>query len=120
MGRGRHWIGAAAWLERAAPADAIVYRTTSLVNQLIAARAGIGVAVLPCYLGDSEPDLVRALLDPVPDLGAELWIVTHADLKRTARVRAFFELVGDGLSRKRDLFAGSALCKRAPDACPSG
>ena len=101
-------IGAAAWLERVAPTESVIYRTTSLVNQLVAAKAGIGLAVLPCYLGDLEPDLARALAEPVRELGTELWIVTHADLKRTARVRAFLDLVGDGLAQHRDLFAGNA------------
>lgn len=99
-------IAAADWLRRAVPADAVVYRTDSLVNQLIAAKAGIGLALLPCYLGDGEPGLARALREPVAELAGELWIVTHADLKRTARVRAFFDLVGEGLARERDLFEG--------------
>jgi molybdate transport repressor ModE-like protein len=99
-------IGAADWLGRAATGDAFVYRTNSLVNQLGAARAGIGLALLPCYLGDGEPDLARALPAPVAELAGELWIVTHADLKGTARVRAFFDLVGEGLGRERDLFEG--------------
>jgi DNA-binding transcriptional LysR family regulator len=105
-------IRAATWLERVAPAEAVVYRTTSLVNQLIAAKAGIGLAVLPCYLGDPEPDLARALADTVPELDAELWIVTHVELKRTARVRAFFDVVGDGLARERALFGGGAVRNR--------
>jgi molybdate transport repressor ModE-like protein len=105
-------IGAAAWLERVAPDGAVVFRTSSLIGQLVAAKAGIGLAVLPCYLGDTEPDLVRALPSPVAELGTELWIVTHKDLRRTARVRAFFDLVGDGLARERDLFAGSTLRER--------
>ncbi len=97
---------AADWLTGAAPADAFVYRTNSLVNQAVAARSGIGMALLPCYLGDGEPGLVRALAEPLPDLPGELWIVTHADLKGTARVRAFFDVVGEGLARERDLFEG--------------
>lgn len=89
-------------------ADAsIVYRTNSLINQLSAARAGIGLAALPCYLGDLEPGLVRALPEPLPLLERELWIVTHADLRKTARVRAFLELVGDGLAARRTLFSGA-------------
>ncbi|HJR20540.1 MAG TPA: LysR family transcriptional regulator [Dongiaceae bacterium] len=100
-------IMAADWLGRAAPSTAFVYRTSSLVNQLAAAKAGIGLALLPCYLGDGRRDLVRALADPVPELAAELWIVTHADLKATARVRAFFDIVGEGLARERDVFAGA-------------
>src|SRR5262249_41033967 len=37
-------INAAEWLAAAAPASAIVYRTNSLINQLAAAKAGIGLA----------------------------------------------------------------------------
>lgn len=99
-------IMAADWLDRAVAADAFVYRTNSLVNQAVAARGGIGMALLPCYLGDGEPGLVRALAAPLPEVAGELWIVTHSDLKGTARVRAFFDVVGDGLARERDLFEG--------------
>ena len=99
-------LQAAEWLSRAAPQEAFVYRSNSLVNQLVAARAGIGLALLPCYLGDSDGGVVRAAPEPVPDLEGELWIVAHADLKGTARVRAFFEVVGDGLARGRALFEG--------------
>jgi len=99
-------IMAADWLNRMAPDDAFVYRTNSLVNQFTAAKAGIGLALLPCYLGDEDSDLARALSGPVPDLAGELWIVTHADLKTTARVRAFFDIVGEGLAREHNLFEG--------------
>lgn len=102
-------IKAAAWLAAQVPPSAVVYRTSSLVNQLAAAQAAIGLAVLPCYLGDPEPGLIRALPTPVPELTRELWIVTHADLKRTARVRAFFDVVGDGLAAERALFEGRSL-----------
>ncbi len=98
-------INAAEWLGRHVPDTQIVYRTNSVVNQLVAAKAGLGAAVLPCYLGDPEPDLVR-LLDPVPDLSRELWIVTHADLRRTARVRAFLDIVGEALIAERALLTG--------------
>jgi DNA-binding transcriptional LysR family regulator len=69
-------IMVAKWLNRTVPDNAFVYRTNSLVNQFTAAKAGIGLALLPCYLGDEELGLVRALPDPVPDLAGELWIVT--------------------------------------------
>lgn len=99
-------IAAAAWLARNAPERAFVYRSSSLVNQRTAARHGIGLALLPAYLGDSDPALTRALADPIEELTGELWIVTHQDLKATARVRAFFDFVGDALMGDRDLFEG--------------
>ncbi len=101
-------INAAEWLAGIAPAEAVVYRTNSLVNQLVAARAGVGLAVLPCYLGDPEPGLARALPGgPVPALARELWIVTHQDLRRTARVRAFFDTIAEGIAADRMLVEGT-------------
>ncbi len=101
-------IAAADWLADAVPAEAFVFRSSSLVNQLVAARAGLGVAVLPCYLGDPEPGLERALAAPLPSLRSEMWMVTHQDLRRTARVQAFFELVVDGMAADRTLIEGGA------------
>lgn len=105
---GASGIKAADWLSAIVPSSSIVYRTSSLVNQLVAARAGMGLAVLPCYLGDPEPQLRRALAKPVPDLSRELWIATHTDLKATARVRAFFEVVGEGIAADKALIEGTA------------
>jgi DNA-binding transcriptional LysR family regulator len=99
-------IAAAEWLEAAVPGSAVVYRTSSLIAQLNAAKEGIGLAILPCYLGDPEPEIVRALPEPLPERARELWIVTHSDLRRTARVRAFFDVVGDSLAACRPLFEG--------------
>lgn len=92
-------VKAAQWLAETVPESAIVYRSSSLINQLLAVKAGMGLAVLPCYLADPEPDLRRAL-PPVPELTRELWLVTHMALKSTARVRAFMEIVGEGVRRR--------------------
>ncbi len=99
-------IAAADWLGEKIEPRHIVYRANSLINQFTAAKAGIGYAVLPCYLGDIEPGLVRAGTGPVIELTRELWIVTHADLRKTARVRAFLDVVGDGLVAESSLFSG--------------
>lgn len=96
-------VAAAAWLAAAIPESAIVYRSSSLLHQLNAAKAGIGLAVLPCYLADAEPALQR-LMPPIPELTRELWLITHSDLRTTARVRAFFDHVGQALQR-RPIFA---------------
>jgi molybdate transport repressor ModE-like protein len=99
-------IAAADWLDQLAGPRQIVYRASSLINQFTAAKAGIGFVVLPCYLGDTDPGLVRALDAPLAELTRELWIVTHADLRNTARVRAFLDIVGEGLAARQELFGG--------------
>jgi len=44
-----------------------------------------------------DPDLVRVLADAMSiDLG--LWIVMHEDLKTSARCRAVFDALADGLA----------------------
>ncbi len=98
-GLGAPPLRAAEWIAGSAPGSAIVYRSNSLTNQLVAAKAGIGLAVLPCYLAGAEPEL-RRLGKPLPELTRELWMVTHRDLKDTARVRAFMDAAGEGIARR--------------------
>jgi DNA-binding transcriptional LysR family regulator len=90
---------AAAWLAKHVPTRSVCYRTNSPVNQFLAAKAGMGLALLPCYLGDSDQALTR-VLSPFPGLRTELWLVTHRSLKETARIRSFMELVGAGLHKQ--------------------
>jgi DNA-binding transcriptional LysR family regulator len=105
---------AATWLNDTIASDAVVYRSSSLVNQMMAAKAAIGIALLPCYLGDQEPDLV-SVSGPEAALTRELWLITHRDLRNTARVRAFFDVVGQGLNARRELLEGKrAGCGAQP------
>jgi DNA-binding transcriptional LysR family regulator len=93
------------WIAAHVPADRIIYRSNSLVNQLMAIRAGIGIALLPCYLADPD-DGVRRVSGVLPDLASELWIVTHQDLRNTARIRAFLTVIGDAIAAGRRAFEG--------------
>lgn len=98
-------IVASDWVGRHVPTERIAYRSNSLVNQLMAVRAGVGIALLPCYLADQDPE-VRRISGVLPDLSSELWIVTHQDLKNTARIRAFLGVVGDAIVAERRRFEG--------------
>jgi DNA-binding transcriptional LysR family regulator len=93
------------WIAAQVPSDRIGYRSNSLVNQLMAVRAKLGIALLPCYLADAD-DGVRRISGVLPDLASELWIVTHQDLKSTARVRAFLSVIGDAIAAERRSFEG--------------
>ncbi|MCZ4089254.1 LysR family transcriptional regulator [Sinorhizobium psoraleae] len=73
--------------------DRIVATATSMNVQLALARASLGAAILPCFVADSVPDLVR-LAGP-SDVGIlDLWVVAHRDLSRVPRVRAVLDFVG--------------------------
>jgi DNA-binding transcriptional LysR family regulator len=86
------------------PADRVVFRTSHTGMLLEAIKAGLGIGILPCYLGDAEPDLVR--LQSLASLGQEMWILTHADLKRTPRIRALMDHLSKELTVRRDLIEG--------------
>jgi DNA-binding transcriptional LysR family regulator len=62
-------------------------------------RTGIGVGVLPTFMEAKHPDLV-AVSDPIPELAQPVWMVTHPDLRQTARVRAFVQFVGAALVQR--------------------
>jgi DNA-binding transcriptional LysR family regulator len=98
-------IVASDWIAANVPPDRIAYRSNSLVNQLMAIRAGLGIALLPCYLADPDT-AVRRISGVLPDLASELWIVTHQDLKNTARIRAFLSVIGDAIVAQRRGFEG--------------
>jgi DNA-binding transcriptional LysR family regulator len=98
-------IVASDWIAEHVPPERIGFRCNSLVNQLVAVSAGLGIALLPCYLADRDP-AVRRMSGVLPDLASELWIVTHQDLKNTARIRAFLASVGDAIATERRRFEG--------------
>jgi DNA-binding transcriptional LysR family regulator len=58
------------------------------------------LALLPCYVGTAVPGLVQ-LCSPMPELEGELWMVSHPDLRGTARVRAFLDFCGAEIARRR-------------------
>lgn len=79
-----------AWMRETGCDKSVVSRMDSVVGMHGAVRAGSGVAVLPCYLGDPDRDL-RRIGPPISKLGVDLWLLTHPDLRHTARVRAVLD-----------------------------
>ncbi|MFC4352585.1 LysR family transcriptional regulator [Fodinicurvata halophila] len=95
------------WMERHGLQGACSYRLDSLLAMCAAVRDGAGLAVLPCYLGDGAPEL-RRLGAPIPELATDLWLLTHPDLRRVARIRAFLDFVAEAVSAQAARLVGSA------------
>jgi len=92
------------WLARVAPDRRVVFRCNSTAALQAAACAGVGVAILPCFVADADPGLVRLEgPEPVPH---ELWLLVHGDLRRTPRVRAVIEWLDARVHETRALLAG--------------
>ena len=100
-------LEAARWLQQNVPAERIAFRSNSLLALRAAARAGLGVAPLPCYLCDLDPTLSR--VGPVlPRMASALWLLTHPDLRRVARIRALLDFLSPWLEQSKDLLEGRA------------
>jgi DNA-binding transcriptional LysR family regulator len=73
---------------------------------LAAVREGMGLAYLPCFMGDNDARLVRYLA-PEPQHDVGLWLLYHPNLRRTKRVRLFREHMLAEIAGQRELFDGS-------------
>jgi DNA-binding transcriptional LysR family regulator len=79
----------------------------ALLAQLEACRAGLGVAVLPCALGDSFRGLVR--VEPVEPLPAgQAWLLSHPDSRGIARLQALLGYVQEIWTADRARLEGRA------------
>ncbi len=106
-----NWIGfgetlstlkAAKWLREHVDEDRIVYRLNTVLGLAEAAAADVGLALIPCFIGEVTPGLAR-LTPPDPSLETGLWILTHPDLRQTARIRAFMDFVAAEIAQRRKL-----------------
>lgn len=94
------------WVRATAVPNAPVRgRMNNAMVQLAACKAGMGLALLPCFMGDSEPDLAR-VPPGKPEPAWDIWILTHEDLRSTARVRAFMDFMAEAFLSHRDLLEG--------------
>lgn len=106
------WIGLevdssmsfAQWMRAHVPKARIALRVSANWALREAVEAGVGVALLPCALGDLQPGWRRVTL--LRDVAAPLWILTHKDLRTTARVRVVRDFVTEVVVRHKGVIEG--------------
>lgn len=84
----------------------VIHSVDELLALIEAVKAGMGIAMIPCFLADSVPSLQRLELLPAAVSCGDLWILTHEDLRATARVRVFIDFILAAFERYRDLLEG--------------
>lgn len=95
------------WLRRYAAGRPLAIRSNDIAALFAAVRAGIGVAVLSRYMAKLAPELV-CIEQGDELLRRELWLVVHADVRRSPSVRAVMDVIVEITERDRVLIEGPA------------
>lgn len=118
-GRGRpfaeyDWVGyegpmsrirQAVWLAEHVPESRQTLRVDSMGAAYAAVIAGAGCGALPCFAADRDPCLERVPGTYV-QTEAEVWVLTHPDLRKSARIRACLQFFGTRLAASADRLLG--------------
>lgn len=94
-------------------------RFGSLEAMVLACRAGLGLSMLPVYVGDREPELRRLSHPDLRHVG-DLWLLCHPDLRHTGRVRAVRAAIAAAFQAEASRFEGRSDSGTAgPDFAPA-
>lgn len=80
------------WLREHVPMENIVYRTADNRSMEDGVVAGAGIGFLPVQVAKRYSTLTQ-IMPPRPEWSAPLWLVTHVDLHRTAKVQSFLSFL---------------------------
>ena len=76
--------------------------------QIKACELGMGIAVLPCFLGDANPNLIR--IPPyVTESRYDLWLLIHPDLRKNAKIQKFIQYISSEIGQYVPLFEGKKM-----------
>ncbi len=94
----------ARWMAANVPRARVVLRLTHAWAIRDAVDAGVGVAILPCALGGLYERWRR--VRRVDEATTPIWILTHRDLRTTARVRLVRDAVAEAVRRRKRVVEG--------------
>ncbi len=88
------------------PQARIHHRVNDMLVMISAVKAGLGIATFPCCHVDIDPEMRRVVPGAITDGVLDMWLLTHPDVNRSARVRAFMDFMAEAISRDRDRIEG--------------
>ena len=99
-------LKAVRYVQQHVPRERNVYRVNTVLGLAEAVEAGIGIGHLPCFVADTRPKLIR-LAPPEPEFADDLWLLTHRDLRQSARVRALLDFLAAEIAKRKSLIEGA-------------
>jgi DNA-binding transcriptional LysR family regulator len=97
------YITQAIWMSQHFPRARVAFRTKDQFLQAIAARSGAGLALIPHYIGRSEPALRVCDLGSLPP-DRDVYLLTRSRDRKDASIRVIADEVVGMFERERDLF----------------
>ena len=92
------WLADAEWQGR------VVFRAGDPPGLASAAASGLGLAALPCILGETDPALRR--IDALGVGFSPLYLVTREELQHAPRLRAVWQLITEVLRENESILMG--------------
>ncbi|SFC74227.1 LysR family transcriptional regulator [Pseudoalteromonas denitrificans] len=93
------------WLNQHFSSCNVTVRANDVTTILACLNNHMGIARIPCYLGDSSPELRRIDI-PLSPSKWSVWVLSHVDLRATARVRACRTFLIDIIKGQENLISG--------------
>lgn len=116
---GAQWVGwgspeeAPSWVASTPYPDLpIACHFNNALIQREAVRQGIGLGYLPCSIMDDDPTFIR-LTKPQPSM--DFWVLSHRDLRATARLRAFREFFFEKAGELSLILSGNRPDRQSQD-----
>ena len=95
----------ARWIDKNVPAERIRLRFDSISAVDHAVARGLGCAALPCFAADHDPRIER-IPGSFEKTDVQMWVLTHPDLRKSARIRAGLQFFGQRLAAYARKLAG--------------
>ena len=102
---------------RLASQGRVVLRSNEILPLEAAARAGLGIAYLPCMVTGGEPELVAVWPGLISELH-DVFLVAHEDLRSQLRIRVVYDFMVDLCTEYADVISGRAVAEAFPQPPP--
>ncbi|PCJ37370.1 MAG: LysR family transcriptional regulator [Cellvibrionales bacterium] len=93
------------WVVDHFPKARIATRANEIMTMMESVKNHLGIARLPCYVADAEPTLRRLDLSLTPSTWG-VWVLSHVDLRSTARVRVCRKFLIETIEEQKSLVEG--------------
>lgn len=97
------YLSQSTWVTKHFPRARIAFRAKDQFLQSIAARSGVGLALIPHYIGRADPMLRICDLSAVPP-SREVYLLTRSRDRKDASIRMVADAVAEMFEQERELF----------------